>query len=1038
MKINLYSNNVCLTLLWGIIWEIFFFHSLLGAQSILIAEKVPEKQNESLMIIEPVFNSDSGNDLNKQVVECEFIRSKLEKNGALNPSSEHWIDDGVPFLPDREKDILESLFLLQRINLCGSERKISLLINNQEDKTALQKRSKSLKGIGFIQLKQQSSAYKGQMITIQGRLLKTTFIPFNKTKNILSKKDSLIQLNNLQVNINDNNSNNVIDLFELNGFYESWVLLDDEPKIPARLLTLSIPNGLPLDSNESVKNEYRQERIYATGIYYRQTAFFDGSDFFNSPTILADSFQLKRNDQSQILENQKKETKCQSFLRETIIILLILVWLSLRFGLFKKNKKTPLSFNRTDSKASRKNFSWIIIFLTILFWSLEKNAFCANQSTQNNQSTQFILNQTAGLEVQSEKKINGNKFNETNRKNEQKADINGQNNVISTDFVHFPEIPGISEMDWSSLQTQLLTNFSDSEPFLNLSKFHQATLQTLFRLNQTIPASFLMERLKTTPKNNFAQKGVVSFRGKLIQIQKINLSNEEKERYRFSNIYRCVIRPIKDAEMLLKKVNGSDNVDNLSDSNENDIIVYTNKIPTFDNGFCSLRSNQLDGKNGEIIVGGLGLYLLDIISDWGESEQNCLLSNLLKNPHFIFLTPITMNGLLKSMSVAHAKPDITPINPLQKNVSRLFGMPNLKSSYKTPIIMLDELAWFSDDSLLGKLGMNLALFDDVVVYPVASFERDIFLKKKKAEQKLLLNSLRLTENDRFAFYEMLDVSKRLTKGKLIQIMKNIKKKKSYQNDTQLFLQKDQTSNSEDQILFDYFIAKNKKQAETSNVPNSLTNKNSKKQSNAAKFLLSSTELFQKPEQYQGIPVYLKGTVKRASLILINDPEIKKRFGMDHYYQLFLFADDSQGKPLILNLPELPEGMPVGISDDYREEIEFAGFFYKTWAYQTSKKTSSKSSNKSETGAQIPPKKAGEQNNSNEWIRSPLLIGQDLIWHSQENLPVKSDPFSKLYLIISSLILLLFAGIVYRHLTAKKAPIIFRIQDKTADDDSSLH
>ena len=67
-----------------------------------------------------------------------------------------------------------------------------------------------------------------------------------------------------------------------------------------------------------------------------------------------------------------------------------------------------------------------------------------------------------------------------------------------------------------------------------------------------------------------------------------------------------------------------------------------------------------------------------------------------------------------------------------------------------------------------------------------------------------------------------------------------------------------------------------------------------------------------------------------------DQDIVARFGIDHYYQVSLFTDDSQGNPLTFCVRELPEGMPYGNLPRYGETVRIAGFFFKTWSYSVSK------------------------------------------------------------------------------------------------------
>jgi len=68
-------------------------------------------------------------------------------------------------------------------------------------------------------------------------------------------------------------------------------------------------------------------------------------------------------------------------------------------------------------------------------------------------------------------------------------------------------------------------------------------------------------------------------------------------------------------------------------------------------------------------------------------------------------------------------------------------------------------------------------------------------------------------------------------------------------------------------------------------------------------------------------------------IPVTDPDIRQRFGIDHYYNIYLFTEDSQSNPVVFCVRELPPGMPTGDAPQYAEYVEVAGFFFKTWAYR---------------------------------------------------------------------------------------------------------
>lgn len=129
-------------------------------------------------------------------------------------------------------------------------------------------------------------------------------------------------------------------------------------------------------------------------------------------------------------------------------------------------------------------------------------------------------------------------------------------------------------------------------------------------------------------------------------------------------------------------------------------------------------------------------------------------------------------------------------------------------------------------------------------------------------------------------------------------------------------------------------------------------------------------LFNRPDEAKGQLVALHGTTRRAILIRIEDQDIVTRFGLDHYYELELFTDDSQGNPLVFCLRDLPADFPTG--DDIFENVRIAGFFLKTWKYRIHSR-------------------AGEAARSDSARRqlAPLLVAKDVEWltaHAQESSP----------------------------------------------------
>lgn len=130
-----------------------------------------------------------------------------------------------------------------------------------------------------------------------------------------------------------------------------------------------------------------------------------------------------------------------------------------------------------------------------------------------------------------------------------------------------------------------------------------------------------------------------------------------------------------------------------------------------------------------------------------------------------------------------------------------------------------------------------------------------------------------------------------------------------------------------------------------------------------KLQYSIVPLFNEPAMQVGRLVALSGTARLIEKIHVEDPNIVARFGFDHYYQVSLFTDDSQGNPLTFCVLELPKGMPFGNVPHYGESVRIAGFFFKTWSYRVPVMTDP---------ARTPDPKTHHQ-------ASPMLIGRSLAW-----------------------------------------------------------
>ena len=121
-------------------------------------------------------------------------------------------------------------------------------------------------------------------------------------------------------------------------------------------------------------------------------------------------------------------------------------------------------------------------------------------------------------------------------------------------------------------------------------------------------------------------------------------------------------------------------------------------------------------------------------------------------------------------------------------------------------------------------------------------------------------------------------------------------------------------------------------------------------------------LFNEPDRQRGKLVTLDGLARRAVKIRVEDADIVERFGIDHYYEIEIFTNDSQQNPIAFCVREVSPSMPLG--EHIHENVRIAGFFFKSWAYATRR----------------PQSEVVEgQRKLTQQQLAPLLIAREAIW-----------------------------------------------------------
>jgi hypothetical protein len=104
-------------------------------------------------------------------------------------------------------------------------------------------------------------------------------------------------------------------------------------------------------------------------------------------------------------------------------------------------------------------------------------------------------------------------------------------------------------------------------------------------------------------------------------------------------------------------------------------------------------------------------------------------------------------------------------------------------------------------------------------------------------------------------------------------------------------------------------------------------------------------------RHHGELVVLEGIARRAMKVRVDDPDIKERFGLDHYYQIDVFIDlkkqviklgnGEPGKklpvfensyPVTVCVPSLPQELAP--SETLRENVRVHAVFLKLWTYSS--------------------------------------------------------------------------------------------------------
>ena len=92
-------------------------------------------------------------------------------------------------------------------------------------------------------------------------------------------------------------------------------------------------------------------------------------------------------------------------------------------------------------------------------------------------------------------------------------------------------------------------------------------------------------------------------------------------------------------------------------------------------------------------------------------------------------------------------------------------------------------------------------------------------------------------------------------------------------------------------------------------------------------------LFNDPIAQRGNLFWLTGRVRRIVAIPVEAPDVRARFGIEQYYNIYMFTSDSADNPIVINVLELPEGVQTGDGAGFGVDLSVPCFMFNTWMYR---------------------------------------------------------------------------------------------------------
>ncbi len=171
--------------------------------------------------------------------------------------------------------------------------------------------------VGFVELSRQPSEYRGRLVSVRGKLLRCQFIPERKESSPFAEPSA--------------------EPSKPLGFYESWILLNDEKHVPITVCSTAVPDDMPLGDD-------LLEKVELTGFFYKRQLFLSAeNEEVSAPTILAKTLHWFPDAKKEIERKRSAAWWLDKYFWQ-IIILLVVVWLTLRTLSRQTERRNRLKF----------------------------------------------------------------------------------------------------------------------------------------------------------------------------------------------------------------------------------------------------------------------------------------------------------------------------------------------------------------------------------------------------------------------------------------------------------------------------------------------------------------------------------------------------------------------------------------------------------------------------------------------------------------------------------------------------------------------